>query len=46
MLVRPDGFVVWASNNPLDCTKAEQALSQWLMSPRQAKADLTTRCPF
>lgn len=45
LLIRPDGFVVWASDHPSDCSEAEQALSQWLLSPRHAKATLTKRCP-
>ncbi|MBS1020384.1 MULTISPECIES: FAD-dependent monooxygenase [Gluconobacter] len=46
LLIRPDGFVVWARDHPSDCSEAEQALSQWFLSPLHAKADLTTRCPF
>ncbi|QEH97779.1 aromatic-ring hydroxylase C-terminal domain-containing protein [Gluconobacter thailandicus] len=46
LLIRPDGFVVWASDQPSDCSEAEQALSQWLLSPSHAKADLKTPCPL
>lgn len=46
LLIRPDGVVAWASNHPSECSEAEQALSQWFLSPLHAKADLTTRCPF
>jgi 2-polyprenyl-6-methoxyphenol hydroxylase-like FAD-dependent oxidoreductase len=33
LLVRPDGFVAWASEGPLDQKQAAQALSRWFGQP-------------
>ncbi|CAI9120624.1 FAD-dependent monooxygenase [Brytella acorum] len=46
LLIRPDGVVAWASNHPSDGSQVENILAHWLLSPRQAKVDLTIRSPF
>ncbi|MFW7269072.1 FAD-dependent monooxygenase [Gluconacetobacter sp. Hr-1-5] len=38
LLIRPDGFVAWASDHPSEGSEAAQSLSQWLLSSRNGGA--------
>lgn len=45
LLIRPDGFVAWASDRPSDIDGASQALSRWLDIEEQGAGAIDARRP-